>query len=887
MSRRPRWARLLVGWLAPDEADDVLGDLQEAHVRRLRDHGPFAARALTAAETLEMAAALLRMRVGRFHAIQGNSTMHDYRLGLRMLVKYPGLTLAGGLALAISIGLGAGWYDLSRDLFRPRLPLPDGNRIVEVEMRDSSAGADERRIMHDFEAWRRQARLLEDLGAYRTLERNLILGDAPPEPVTVAETTASAFAAARVSPLLGRPLLDSDEAPGAPPVVVLGYGVWQRQFGGSAHVIGATLQLGRSTAMVVGVMPEGFAFPVNHRLWVPLRTPSPGYGPLEGPGVRVFGRVAAGATQAQAYAELVTINERTAATSPQTHRHLRPRILAYGGESPGDRAFLEGLVTHLPVVLVLLVACVNVGTLIYARTATREAEIATRHALGASRGRIVSQLFVEALVLAAIAAVVGLAGANLALEWGVTAYFSGQSGGMPFWMNPGIKPWTVAYAAVLTLLGAALLGVLPALKATGRNVQLQLRHAGAGGSTLRFGKVWAGAMIGQVALTVIMLPAAMGISHEAWRDRQIREQYPAERYLAVRVSLDREPAATPSGEESAPAFAARLTRTYRELERRILQEPDVVALTFADRLPGMGPAVRRAEIDRTGGSGHAVIPNLWTTSVGPRFFETFDVRVLAGRDFHDGDRAAGARTALVNQAFARHYLDGASPVGHRVRFAGGDAGKPEPWFEIVGMVSDIGMTPTDFGEAPYLFRAAAPAGTFPLVMGVRVAGDPAAVAPRVRRIAADLDPSLRLDDVGSLDDLAWRVDVPALVAAGAIAVVVALGLFLSAAGIFSLMSVNIARRTREIGLRAALGAGRGRLLAGVFFKAFVLIGSGVATGNLVLLLFVALSEEVTLPVVIDALIVTSATMIVVGMLACAEPARRALRIEPMEALREA
>ena len=166
--------------------------------------------------------------------------MQDHRLGFRMLVKYPGLTLAGGLALAIAIGIGAGWYDLSGDLLRPTLPLPEGDRIVEVEMRDSAASEDERRLLHDFLIWRRDVRSIEDLGAYRTLERNLILGDARPEPVTVAEMTASAFRLARVPPLLGRPLLDGDEQPGAPPVVVLGYGVWQRRFGGRADAIGQT-----------------------------------------------------------------------------------------------------------------------------------------------------------------------------------------------------------------------------------------------------------------------------------------------------------------------------------------------------------------------------------------------------------------------------------------------------------------------------------------------------------------------------------------------------------------------------------------------------------------------------------------------------------------------
>jgi len=391
-----------------------------------------------------------------------------------------------------------------------------------------------------------------------------------------------------------------------------------------------------------------------------------------------------------------------------------------------------------------------------------------------------------------------------------------------------------------------------------------------------------------VALTVICIPPAMGIATEALRDRRIRERFPAEQYLAVRIELDQDPAPAAGSGESASAFAVRLEQMYHELERRIAQQPDVVAVTFGDRLPGMGPAVRSAEVEPSSPASAPIrIPNLWLSSVGTGYFDAFEKPIVAGRDFHDDDRAAGARTVLVNEAFARRYTDGASPVGRRVRFAGSDPAKPEPWLEIVGMVRDMGMTPTDLGEAPYMYRAVSPATASPLVMGVRMAGDPAALAPRVRDIAISLDPALRLDEVRLLDEHARRVDVPNLIVAGAIAAVVSLGLFLSSAGIFSLMSVSVARRTREIGLRAALGASPARLLVGLFSRALVLIGSGIAAGNLVLLLFVTLGTDVDLADVADALLITSAVMLTVGLLACVEPARRALRINPTEALKEA
>jgi putative ABC transport system permease protein len=807
----------------------------------------------------------------------------DYKLGLRMLVKYPGLTIAGGLALAIAIGIGAGWYDLSQQLLRPSLPLPDGKRLVEIEMANVLSSEAEPRLLHDFVTWRRDLRSVEELTAYRTLERNLAVANGPSAPVTLAEVTASAFRVARVPPLLGRALIAADEQPGAPDVIVLGYRVWQRAFGARSDVIGKDVRLGRATATVVGVMPEGFAFPVNHQAWVPLRLRPSGYGPLEGGAIRVFGRLAPGATQRHVSAELETLEQRAALASPQTHQHLRTDVDAYGGES-SDSGWLEYAATHAPILLVLVIACTTVGTLVYARTATRESEIAMRTALGASRRRIVAQLFVEALVLASAAALVGLAAAHWSLKWGLASFYSGQSAGPPFWLHSGLQLTTVIYAAGLAVAAAAMLGILPALKATGSHAHAQLRNLGSGRSTLQFGRVWSAAMIVQVALTVVGIPPAFGVAGEALRDRIIRAEFPASEYLAVPIELDR---ASGAADESDAAFALRLERTYGELERRIAEQPGVVAVTFADRLPGMDVSVRAVEIEMTPGAPPIRVANMWAAAVGPGFFEAFGKPMVSGRAFHSGDRAAGARAVIVNEAFARlRMMGGASPVGRRLRYTGDDASAQQPWLEIVGVVRDMGMTPTDLGEAPYVFHAVSPSTVQTIVMGVRVAGDAATLAPRLRTMAAELEPGLRLGDVRRLDDAAWRQDIGNMIVAGALVGVVALGLFLSAAGVFSLMSVSVARRTREIGLRAALGASSATLLRGIFSRVLVLVGSGVLAGNLVLLLLMFGEENVPWGFFRRAVVVTSALMMTAGVLACIGPARRALRINPTDALKE-
>jgi putative ABC transport system permease protein len=811
-----------------------------------------------------------------FPSLAGWST--DLKLGARMLAKYPGLTIAGGLTLAIAIGLGAAWYDLSGEMFRPALSLPNGDRIVRIRIVSALTGDIESRVLHEYAAWRRQLRTLDEFGAFRPVERNAIVDAAAPEPITVAEMTASAFRIAGVAPLLGRTLTDEDERPGAPDVVVLGHEVWQRWFDGRADAIGRTLQLGTVTATVIGIMPDGFAFPVNHRAWTPLRVRPAGYAPLEGDEVSLVGRLRADASRAQAEAELAVLAADEARTFPSTHEHLRPRVGAYGSVNPGGLYFGLGL-THLPIVLVLFLACLNVGTLVYARTAMREGEIATRFAIGASRGRIIAQLFMEAIALVLVAGAVGLAAADWALTWGMPAYFSSETAGLPFWFEPGLQLTTVIYAATLAVAAAAVLSLLPALKATGPQVQARLATASGGRTTLQFGRVWTTAMVTQVAVTAFSLTPAIGITGEAFRDRRIREAFPGEQYLAATVDIDR------ALGESAAVAADTAGRLYAELERRVAREPGVRAVTVSESLPGIDVSVRRGELETERGTALPAVTalDMWTARVGHGYFTAFDKRIVAGRDFTEGDRVDGARTIIVNEAFARR-VGGGTPVGRHVRYASSDAAAPQPWFEIVGVVEDIGMTPTDRGEAPYMFQAVALRDLAPAVMGVHTAGDPVALAPRVRVIAAEIDPRLRVTEAGSLEDWTRRADMTSIVSSLALIIVVSLGLFLSASGIFALVSVTLTRRTRELGLRSALGAGPGRLLMSIFLRVLLVVASGIVIGNGVLFLPSWFEDGVQLSFMLRPLGVTSAIILMAGLLACIGPARRILRISPTEAL---
>ncbi len=350
----------------------------------------------------------------------------DLKLGGRMLVKYPGLTIVGGLAMAFAICVGAVVFEVLTPFIHPTLTLPAGDRIVQIRNWDVAANRAEPRALYDFIAWRNGLRSVSEIGAWRDVTRNLIVaggaaGDA--RPIDVAEMTASGFRISDGAPLMGRVLVADDERPGAPPVAVLGYDVWRTRFGSDANVVGRTVQLGNEFATVVGVMREGFAFPVSHDLWTPLRIDGLDQAPRSGPAITIFGLLAPGATLESAQAELTTLARREATERPATHEHLKPRVTPYAelffGEPSTDELGILFSIYFFAIMLLVLV-CSNVALLLFARAATRETELAVRTALGASRSRIVGQLFSEALVLGGVAAVVGLVAAHFALRaWGV------------------------------------------------------------------------------------------------------------------------------------------------------------------------------------------------------------------------------------------------------------------------------------------------------------------------------------------------------------------------------------------------------------------------------------------------------------------------------------
>jgi predicted permease len=820
------------------------------------------------------------MRDGRTFAWTSSVSL-DFKLGFRMLRKYPGLTAVGGLAMAFAIWVGASAFEFLTQVVSPAIPLEEGHRIVGIRNWDASASRSADPSPHDFASWRDGLRTVDELGAFRTAERNLTAPNVVAGPIEVAEMSAAGFRVARVRPLLGRALSEEDERPGAPAVAVIGHEVWRTRFAGDPAVVGRSVRLGSDEATVVGVMPEGFAFPVSQGMWVPLRLDVLDRAAGE---LGVFGRLAPGASLREAQSELSIVGRRAASDAPETHRHLRPRVMPYAKSIMGlSRMESVGLMSmNLFVVILLVLVCGNVALLLFARAATRESEIVLRNALGASRGRIVAQLFTEALVLAGVAAVAGLAAARfgLRLVHGLVENGLLQGQPLPFWFHASLSPRTVLYALLLTALCALIAGVLPAMKVT-RGLGTRLRRATAGGGRFQFGGVWTAVIVAQIAITVLFPVMALATQRDMAGLRSVEAGFAEAEFLSMRLEMD---AAAPA-DTSRASLLARRGAAYRALERRLEADPRVQGVTFADRLPRMQHPPRVVELDEGGQAapdprwpGHRVR----TASVDTDFFRVLETPILLGRGFHPGDLASGARPVIVNQPFVDRVLGGRNPIGRRMRYTDDDR-SAEPWHEIVGVVGDLGMS---LGEgAAGFYHPAAPGAAQPAHLAIHVRGDPRAFAPGLHAIAAAADPALRLHDVVPMDALSD----PEIRFLGTwfwlIAGFSALAILLALAGIYAVMAFTVAQRTREIGIRVALGADARRIVAAIFRRPLTQVAIGITAGGFVTAVLPSLvGGEIT-----GTLVAVAATQMVVTMaicmLACIVPTRRALAVDPGEALR--
>lgn len=829
-----------------------------------------------------------------------SSSWLDVRLGVRLLARNWGLTLVGGLAMTLAIGIAAVVFAAFDTLMWSPLPLDEGDRVIAIQVWDREAGRRRDTTWQDLERWRDSLQLVGDVGAFQAVQRNIIASDGSVELATVAEISAEGFRVARVSPLIGRPIADADAAPGAAPVVVIGHDVWQRRFAGAHDVIGRELRLGKDVHIVVGVMPDGFQFPFNFRYWVPLRPAAGGLLRNTGPEGVVFARLAPGATIARAHAEASALGilppvllgaqaeAAPAVRSAQREGGTGPRVVPYtfaftGDFESGELGLLWSL-SSLLLALLLLPPCANVAILNYARTVTRQQEFAARHALGGSRARIVWQLFTEAFVLTAAAA-----GAALLVVRVVSVVVEGRlqniPGGPPFWMTFGASYRTFLFVAVLAVAGAAVSGLVPALQATGRLARLGA-GALAGRTSVRLGAAWTTLVIAQVAFSVGVLPLAAQLAWGTVRTGVVGPGFAAEEYATARVAL-----------EGGPSLL--FGNRQRELTRRLQAEPGIAGVSAALQPPGEEPWVF-VDIE-----GREVPPEVINgrppgfqarfNQVDTAFFDLYQVPGLAGRQFNEGDVAmdgsvaAQSSAVIINRNFAETIAPGGNPLGRRFRYvrpADGDwshGPEADRWYEVVGVVGNLPLTT----DARVAYHPAAPGQLQPAHLQLRLRGDADGLAERLRDIVASVDPTLHVDEIRTLAEIYREHRFGDNLGALTIGAITGSLLLLSAAGLYALMAFTVAQRRREIGIRSALGAQPGHLVAAVFRRAFWQIGAGSAAGMLAAWLvgrYVPIEQIGGLPIP-GILPGAAAFMLLVGVLAALGPARRGLRIDPTEALR--
>lgn len=799
----------------------------------------------------------------------------DVKLGWRMLRRYPGLTLIGVLSIAVAVGASAGFFAVSQNLLDPTLPIPEGDRLVGIQTWDVATNRPEVFVLYDFGVWREELESVEEVGAFSPFQPNLILEDGRSVSIPGSRITAAAFGNARVSPLLGRPIVEADEQAGAADVAVIGFEVWQDLFGRDPSVIGRVVRIGATPHTIVGVMPPGFRFPYADDLWVPLRADPSAVEPLEGPFVSVMARLRDGVGIEEAQAELTVLGRRMAAEHPDTHESLSPRVEGYA-QSLFNSPTLQFSVGRAILLILLLVVCANVGALVYARNAARMPEVSVRRALGASRGRIVVQLFIEAVVLSTLGAAIGIA----FVRWGMRGLADIAAGAvpggtvrLPFYWQWELAPATLVYIGAATGLCAIVVGLLPAVKLTRQPTGTLLRQAGRGGVAPPFGLIAKATIALQVGLSVGLLAVATGQLRTLITVSEARVPgVSSEQYLTVGLE--------PAEIADASGFEAAIIGVWdvaRALKRRLALEPEVRSVTLASALPGMPHPQELVEIE-----GAEVIDpvTVRVARVEPEYFEALGVPIAEGRVFDSGDLApdgSAQPAVIVNQSFARRAAGDMSVLGQRVRFLRPGA-DPGPWLEIVGVAEDLGMSFSD-PESPQGLYVPLTYDAFPVSMAVRVGADAASFEPRLRSLAATTDPTLRLIGVRTLDAVLEAVRTRERWSYLGILLATLATMALSLSGVYAVTSYFVVQRTREIGIRVALGANARQIAFGVASRTLVPALVGTVLGGAI---SVALTSTLGLRLVIA--IGVSVAMLGAVLLACIGPLRRAIAMHPTEAI---
>ncbi len=819
--------------------------------------------------------------------------LQDIRYGFRMFVKHPGFTLVAVFTLALGIGANTAIFSAIKAVLFDALPYPDAAQLMvanasNVEKGFARFGAS----YQDLEDWQKQNTVFAGLAAYQINSANLT-GGAEPRRVQYAQVTANLFSVLGVSALAGRAFAPDEAQPGKDRVVVLSHAFWQEQFGGQQNVVGSSLTLGGKPVTVIGIAPPGFAFPdADTQMWKPIGMTPDQSGSRGSRWLATIARLKSGVTVAQAQTEMSAIAARLAAQYPASNKGWGVLIEPYQELLVSD-VRRQLLLLWGAVGLVLLIACANVANLLLARAAERTRELAVRAALGAGRARLMRQLLVESLLLSLAGCALGLVLAEFSLD-GLRQLLSEL---LPRAQQLTLDVQMLSYSVGLALAAGLGVGLLPAFKAS----RIQLTEAikdGARDSTNAGGQRLRGVLVaGEVALAVVVLVGAGLLIRSFVALLNVNPGFDPTNVLTLRIAPPF--ALNPAGKDEATiikeimAEKLKASAFYRELLERLKTLPGVVSAGAVNRLPltgnwwtesfaieGRRPVNSQ---DMLSANGRAVLPG---------YFQTMGVPLLQGRALAETDNETAVPAVVINQTAARRYWGEANPIGQRLTLD--EAGNAAPhWFTVVGVVGDERHNQLEVEPRPLLYFTMAQSRSgfgfdWGLDIVIKTQTEPLALSSAVRRQVLALNPNLPVFNVNSLEELVVRNLAQRRSVMWLLGALAATALLLAAVGIYGVLSYAVSRRTREIGIRLALGAQSRNISALIIRQGMTLVAIGTALGVAGALALTRLLKSLLFGVTAtDSLtfVLVTSILILVALLACWLPTRRATKVDPLVALR--
>jgi putative ABC transport system permease protein len=883
----PVWRRYTRFWGTNVDADidDEMRFHLETRIDELVERGlsPHAARAQALEEYGDMPAIRKQLREidrrthgRRESAERWDALVRDVRFAARTLRRSPAFTTIAVVCVALGVCVTTTIFSAVHGILIRPLPYERADELISVYAQNPAREIRGSNVSYpDYISWRDANRSFSELALW-TWSSHAFSGDGgEAERVEGASVTSNLLPMLGVRPMLGRQFLPEEEEDGKDNVVLLGYGLWQRRFGGDRSVVGRTITVNGRSYIVVGVMPRRFNFPERGEAWVPFGAPKRA---MEQRGSRQYagalGRLKPGVTLARARADLATLSAELQRVYPDDNVGWSAELVPLRDDLVGDlrRALL---VFAGAVGLVLLIACANVANLMLARGATRHREIAIRVAVGAGRGRLVRQVLTESLVLAAAG---GALGAALSY-FGVRLLRLAFPENLPFYISLELDRTALAFAVLATTLAGVLFGIAPAMRATQVDLTASLKEGGRGsGVGASRSRMRASLVVAEVALSVVLMIGAILLirSYRALEGTTLG--FDEHGILSLRISL-------PNVKYDNPA---RVSAFYDRLLERIRALPGVESVGAAQGTPFSGWDVHYTlTVEGRPAAGPGEELDAHSQSVTPDYLRTIGVPILRGRGLAPTDRDTLAPVGVVNEIFVKRMLGGADPIGKRVKLGG--AASTAPWVTIVGVMRDYRhyRLPDEMDAAIFLPATVDPPSTLSLAIRTRLP-DPHSIVPAVRAAMRELDPGVPAFRIQTFDEVVsrslWRQRLQGEV----LGVFAALALILASVGLYGVIAYAVTQRTRELGVRMALGATRGHVLGLVLGQGARLTLLGVALGTVAALaltrVVASLLYGITPTDPLTFLAVPTA-LAAVAVLASYAPARRAMKVDPLVAMR--